>query len=261
MFLNPFCSLLFRFFFPLANQTDVLEKMTKMASRIEELSNKVERMQNDGLGEIEKTPDVECPPEEPGTCAEESPAQLEAKEVYIELMQAQADKINKTASEKNKRKKKAGEKNKEQGNPKKKPKAILPRDLPLTDHLKKGILDLMSKWNEEKPRKKFTVKEVFKHMRAVNDSQFKVPMGSQVRKDFDGEIHCGTVQKFYDEDCSYEVLYEDGEKEDMDLHDLKAFLVDATVIVRPVIEPPPFPTEKRVKNFVENWKKSQKRGR
>jgi hypothetical protein len=232
-------------FFPLAKQADVL---AKMELRIEALSKQVERLQNDGLGGIEATPDdVECLSEDPD--AEESPAQMEARENFLQRMQDQSDYINRGS----KRKAKEGDEGKRIGSPPKKRRVLQPRDPPLTENLKQEIVGLMEKFNSPGV--------IYNHVRSAHDSQFKVPVGSQLKKLFSKDkkkksFFLGHVKEL-NSDCTYKILYEDGDGEDLYFHELEPLLADPTVVVRPVIHPPPFPTKKRIKYFIQNFKQGK----
>ena len=86
------------------------------------------------------------------------------------------------------------------GATKKKLRSITMREPPMTTHLKEGILALV--------KGGITNTEIFERMRAQHDSQFKVPMWSNVKKEFDGVVFAGTVTAFHDEDYTHEVLHD-----------------------------------------------------
>jgi len=85
------------------------------------------------------------------------------------------------------------------------------RAIPVSENQKKAIQATYDEWDGEDPKHKvirggsmktFIMSDIYRHLRAAYDKQFRIPNGAKFKKLFEGEPFPGKTTNFNDEDNS-----------------------------------------------------------
>jgi hypothetical protein len=140
---------------------------------------------------------------------------------------------------------------------------------PVSGELKKAIRDLHDKWDQEDPKHKvmrggtlktYAIPDIYRHLRAMHDRQFRIPDKAKFKKLFDEDTYPGEIKEYCEEEMFYRVAYEDGDAEDLYFIELEPLLDDKGSVVRPVVAPKTFPTGAQISAVVSAHRKAKKPG-